>query len=267
MTDGQGESSRSFCVLRSSQVPSELRCLEHIMQSNYLVQIVKTTIATASPGGTCVEDASTRSFAPNEEAQQSGQAPRIELPPNDPACQGYEWFPMYVMYRQELKVQKALESRDFETFIPMEEISTRRKGVDVVEMVPAIHNLIFVFSYRERITWMKMYNEECTKMQYMSFHSYSDDTSSVITVPQKQMDNIIAAATVKDTQGLRSYIDTPVSSDPARVDREIEFVNGPFKGVKGIIRRVNKNRVMLIELPQYKSIQIKITSSQDINYL
>ena len=253
--------------MRSSQGSIRASLSKTYQQSNYLVQIVKTNIAKASPGGTCVEDASTRSFTPNPETEPPVLDAFKELPPNDPDCLGYEWFPMYVMYRQELKVQKALESREFETFIPMEEKSFRRKGVDIVEMVPAIHNLIFVFSTRERITWMKMYNEECTKMQYMSFHYYSDDTSSILTVPQKQMDNIIAAATVKDTEGLRSYIDTPVCSAPARLGREIEFVNGPFKGVTGIIKRVNKNRVMLIELPQYKSIQIKITSSQDINYL
>lgn len=225
-----------------------------------------TDNAIAINGNTCVKDASTHSFSQNPAVQLSGQTAK-QLPPNDPQCVGYEWFPMYVMYRQEMKVKEVLDENEFKTFIPMEEKSTRRNGMDNVALVPAIHNMIFVYSYKERITWMKMHDEQCAKMQYMSFRNNSDGLSSIITVPQRQMENIITAATIEDTEGLRSYVDTPVSSDPARPNREIEFVNGPFKGVTGIIKRVNKNRVMLIELPQYKCIQIKITRSQDINYL
>ncbi|MBR1933767.1 MAG: UpxY family transcription antiterminator [Prevotella sp.] len=228
---------------------------------------MKTNNAIASHGSPCVEDASTRSFAQDTEAQALAPNDSKTLPPNDPQGTDYEWFPMYVMYRQELKVKEVLDGNDFKTFIPMEERATRRKGIDQVMLTPAIHNMIFVYSRKERITWMKMHNQECAKMQYMSFRNNSDGTSSIITVPQKQMNNIITAATIEDTEGLRSYIDTPPHSDPARPDREIEFVSGPFKGVTGIIRRVNKNRVMLIELPQCKSIQIKIARSQDINYL
>ena len=232
-----------------------------------MVQIVKTDNATASDGLSCVEDASTRSFCLDVEWPVLDGHVSRELPPNDPHSTGYKWSPMYVMYRQEMKVDQVLKANSFKTFIPMEEKSTRRKGVDTVKMVPAIHNLIFVYSTRERISWMKMHNEECTKMQYMSFHNFSDGSSHVITVPEKQMENIITAATIDAPEGLRSYIDTPLDIDPANPGRMIEFVNGPFNGVTGIIKRVNKNRVMLIELPMYKSIQIKISSANDINYL
>ncbi|MBQ7609329.1 MAG: UpxY family transcription antiterminator [Desulfovibrionaceae bacterium] len=227
---------------------------------------MKTENATANIGSTCVADASTRSFTPPATVGSQDTAAVRQLPPNDPHCEGYQWFPMYVMYRQELKVQKELHANHFETFIPMQERATRRKGIDKVEAVPAIHNMIFVYSRKERISWMKMHNKQCTIMQYMSFRSYSDGTSTVITVPPDQMQNIIRAATALDPEGQRSYIDTPASPGPARPNRQIEFVSGPFKGVTGIIRRINKNRVMLVELPQYKSIQIKITRAQDINY-
>ena len=226
-----------------------------------------TDNATAVSGRTCVTDASTRSFTLNDELTIPSANPDKQLPPNKPDCSGYAWYPMYVMYHQEMKVQSVLDAHQFRTFIPMEQQSVRRKGIDVVSNVPAIHNLIFVYSSRERITWMKMYNDQCTKMQYMSFRNTTDGLSSVITVPEAQMKNIITAATIEDTQGLRSYIDTPANIDPANPGRQIEFVSGPFKGVTGIIKRVNKNRVMLIELPQAKSIQIKISRTQDINYL
>lgn len=205
-----------------------------------------TDNATASNGSTCVKDASTRSFVPKT---------------------GYFWYPMYVKYRQELKVQKALTDQDIISFIPMTEVLGRRNGVDQRNVVPAIHNLIFIYSSQERITWMKMHNEVCTRMQYMSFRNNSDNTSTIITVPENQMQNIIKAATVKDPAGLRTYEDAPKQSPFAKPDREIEFVGGPFEGVKGVIKRVDNNRVMIINLPQSKCIKIRITRAQDINYL
>jgi len=237
------------------------------LQLSYLVQIVMTDNATAPPRGTRVEDASTRSFSPNAKPPITATAHARQLPPDALDGSDYQWYPMYVKYRQELKVQKVLTDHLFKTFIPMEERRVRRHGTDAVLFVPAIHNMIFVYSSKERITWMKMHNEECTKMQYMSFRNTTDGTSNIITVPEAQMRNIITAATIADPDGLRSYIDTPPQPVLARPDRMIQFVSGPFKGVIGIIRRVNKNRVMLIELPQYKSIQIKISSSLDIDYL
>ena len=131
---------------------------------------------------------------------------------------------MYVKYRQELKVQKALTDQDILSFIPMTEVLGRRNGVDQRNVVPAIHNLIFIYSSQERITWMKMHNEVCTRMQYMSFRNNSDNTSTIITVPENQMQNIIKAATVKDPAGLRTYEDAPKQSPFAKPDREIEFV-------------------------------------------
>jgi transcription antitermination factor NusG len=229
-----------------------------------------TEHAKANDGGTCVEDASTRSFSSNPEnnaGSKTTQEKPKTLPPNAPDGIGYLWFPMYVRYRQELKVQEELEKNDFKTFIPMEKRTTRRKGRDMIEMKPAIHNMIFVFSNQSRITWMKMHNMVCTKMQYMSFRAPSDGTSTVITVPLQQMENIMRAAMVDDPDGLRSYCDAPVTSDPAKVGREIEFIDGPFAGVRGIIKRVDKNRVMLIHLPQNKCIKIRISRAQDINYL
>lgn len=242
-----------------------------------MVQIVKTTKVKTDNDSTCVDDASTRSFVPNSttgtpkpttEATSLSVLIPIDdtLPPNDPNGVGYYWYPMYVRYRQELKVQKELDERDFKTFVPMvAKASARRRGVKV-EVIPAVHNLIFIYSNKRRISWMKMYNSVCTRLQYMSFRNNSDGISTVITVPDKQMENIIRAATVEDPDGARSYIDTPKLSAEV-LNKRIRFIRGPFEGIEGIIKRVQKNRVMLIELPNDKCIKINISSAQDIEYL
>lgn len=212
--------------------------------------------------GTCAPGASTRSHAHSETQQPFPD----ELPPEDSSRSDYRWYPMYVRYRREQKVQAALDARGFETFIPMQKTQMRHKGVDKVVCSPAIHNLIFIHSHRKRISWMKMFNDECQNLQYMSYFSFADNTRTVITVPDQQMKNIIKAASVDDPDGLRSYIDTPPGG-LAKVDREIQFVDGPFAGVRGVIKRIDKNRVMLIHLVEGKSIRIRISRSQDIVYL
>lgn len=210
-----------------------------------------TSHETGNLVSTCVTDASTRSYA------------QKTLPPNTPD-KPYFWYPMYVRYCQELSVQKALESNAFRTFIPMERYDIKRGHKIITETRPAIHNLIFVWSFRERITWMKMYNRDCLPMQYMS-RPLMDGGSEVITVPEKAMDNIIRAATVDDPDGQRSYIERDL--DISDLDKSIQFVDGSFKGVKGVIKRVDNNRVMIIPVANNVNMKIVIARASDIEYI
>ncbi len=200
---------------------------------------------------TCVDDASTRSYA------------QKELPPNSPDEQ-YCWYPMYVKYRKELSVQAALNDNQFRTFIPMETYYVKRGSKVKGEQRPAIHNLIFVYSFKQRISWMKMYNRACEPLQYMSRHLL-DGTTELITVPQRAMDNIIKAATADDPHGLRTYTDRPLAITD--LDKPIKFTNGAFKGIEGIIKRIDGNRAMIIPLAQGINMKITITHASDIEFL
>ena len=214
---------------------------------------------TSHAASTRVSDASTRFFALHPEAAAYSQ----QLPPNDPA-QPYSWYPMYVKYRKELSVQQVLEAHDFRTFIPMEEYHVKRGSSVHTERRPAIHNLIFVYSFRQRISWMKMFNRQCQPLQYMS-RPLLDGSSEVLTVTDKAMDNIIRAATLDDPRGQRTYIDRPLGLTD--INKPIRFISGTFKGIEGIIKRIDKNRAMIIPLAQGISMKITITSASDIEFL
>ena len=200
---------------------------------------------------TRVVDASTRFFTLSE------------LPANTPdrVCR---WYPMYVKYRKELAVQEALQSKDFTTFIPMVEKVFKRGSKVVTEYEPAVHNLIFVYSFRERISWMKMFHRACEPLQYMSRHLL-DGSSEVLTIPDAVMANFIKAATLDDPNGQRSYLDRPVNITD--VDRHIQFVSGAFKGVEGIIKRVDKNRAMVVPLLDGLNLRITITHASDFEFI
>ena len=209
---------------------------------------------------TRVEDAGTRSFV---SAPRQRHADSKDLPP-DTTTEQYSWYPMYVKYCKELAVQQDLDANGFKTFIPMEEYCVKQ-GSSVKTMTrPAVHNIIFVYSFRRRITWMKMYSGPCAPLQYMSRHRL-DGTSEVITIPQKAMDNFIRAATLDDPLGQRSYLDRPI--DLTYLDRPIRFVSGKFKGIEGIIKRVDKNRAMVIPLTRGVNMKITITHASDIEFL
>ena len=187
----------------------------------------------------------------------------MNLPPNDPQ-EHYAWYPMYVKYRKELSVHQELEANGFRTFIPMEEYFVKRGSSVRRETRPAIHNLIFVYSFRERITWMKMFNRECQRLQYMT-QRFLDGTSEVITVTDRAMENIIRAATADDPFHQRTYLDR--SLNITDLDRSIKFVVGSFKDVEGVIKRIDKNRAMIVPIAGGFNMKITITHASDIEFL
>lgn len=171
---------------------------------------------------------------------------------------------MYVRYRKELEVKAVMDTNDFRTFIPMETYHVKRGASVRAEERPAIHNLLFVYSFRERITWMKMYNRECQNLQYMSRH-HLDGSSEVITVSELAMDNLIRASRVDDPHGQRTYTDRPLSITD--LDRRIKFTSGPFLGIEGIIKRIDGNRAMVIPVAEGISMKITITRASEIEFL
>ena len=217
----------------------------------------------ASPeAGARVQDASTRSFCLDPEQDFHFEIHK-QLPPNSEA-ETYYWFPMYVKYKKELDVQKELEAHDFQTFIPMERVKVEEKGKEHIEMQPAVHNLIFIHSFHRRVTWMKMFNKTCQRLQYMS-RPKRKGGGGIMIVPDPQMQNIIRAASIDDPAGQRSYIEHPL--EISHEDKRIRFVKGPFAGIEGIIKRVRKNRALVIPIAKGISMRITITSVADIEFL
>ena len=78
------------------------------------------------------------------------------------------WFPMRVTYSRELKVKAELDRLEIENFIPM---TYRLIDGDMDnphrKLVPAINNIIFVYSTQERISHLKSSNETLEPLRYM----------------------------------------------------------------------------------------------------
>jgi len=216
---------------------------------------------------TCVTDAGTRSYVSPPKSPTSNLQPPLEL--RSLATRGTQetfWFPMYVTYSRELLVRDALNKEGVKNFLPMEEV-TERVGKKIVHSLqPMVHNLIFVYSDRAQLRDLKMFNRDCVHMQFMTIKPRNDEQASVvITIPERQMHNFIRAMEVNDPDHQRSFV--PYTDFLGKEGRTVRFVAGPFEGIEGTIKRVNKNRSVVISLPHVGCLLIPIPRITDLQFL
>ena len=216
---------------------------------------------------TCVTDAGTRSYVSPPKPPISNLQPPLEL--CSLATRGTQetsWFPMYVTYSRELLVRDALNKEGVKNFLPMEEV-TERVGKKIVHSLqPMVHNLIFVYSDRAQLRDLKMFNRDCVHMQFMTIKPRNDEQASVvITIPERQMHNFIRAMEVNDPDHQRSFV--PYTDFLGKEGRTVRFVAGPFEGIEGTIKRVNKNRSVVISLPHVGCLLIPIPRITDLQFL
>lgn len=157
------------------------------------------------------------------------------------------WFPMRVTYQREMKVKAELDRLEIENFIPMTyQFTESRKQGDTEprrELVPAINNLIFVHSTKERISELKVSNELLEPLRYM-IDQTAEEAHTIMTVPDKQMENFMRVASVTDDSVMFLDETTIVGKEGKRV----EIMGGPFEGVTGVIRRVKRCKRVVVEL-------------------
>ena len=191
------------------------------------------------------------------------------------------WFPMRVTYQREMKVKAELDRLEIENFIPMkyrftesrkqgdtelrrelEFTESRKQGATELrkeleftesrndgatelrrELVPAINNLIFVHSTKERISELKVSNELLEPLRYM-IDQTAGEAHTIMTVPDKQMENFMRVASVTDDSVMFLDETTIVGKEGNRV----EIMGGPFEGVTGVIRRVKRCKRVVVEL-------------------
>lgn len=65
------------------------------------------------------------------------------------------WFAIRVSYSRELALKAILDAENIENFIPMRYEYIMKSGKRVRKLLPAIHNLVFVYSTRKRIDTLK----------------------------------------------------------------------------------------------------------------
>lgn len=140
-----------------------------------------------------------------------------------------QWYAMRATYRREIIVRNLLAEQGIETFIPMKYTLTLRRGRKRRELVPAIHNLIFVHASPET---MKDIKSKISYLQYMMDRKDAKEKTPII-IPEKQMEDFIKVA---------SMYDQPLEFIPADRSRLIKGTRVRIHGkqfgeVEGVLTR------------------------------
>lgn len=140
------------------------------------------------------------------------------------------WFAMSAPYCNEMRAKALLESKNIECFVPMcYKIVESRQGIKSRKLVPAIHNLIFAHTTKERIQEIK------SGVHYLQYRVRPEKDKNVpIVVPDGQMVHFMAVCK-SDNEQLR-YL-TPSEVDLERGTR-IKIIGGYFDGVEGTFVKV-----------------------------
>ena len=162
------------------------------------------------------------------------------------------WFPIRVTYSRELKMKTELDRLGIENFLPM-----TYKLVDADtenphrELVPAINNLIFIRSSKDRISTLKSTNTVLQPLRYMMDRT-AQQAHTIMTVPDAQMQNFIRVASKTDDSVMFLNNETVVGKEGKRV----LITGGVFDGVTGVIRRVKRCKRVVVELEGIASVAI-----------
>jgi hypothetical protein len=167
-----------------------------------------------------------------------------------------QWFPMRVTYSREMLAKEYLDTIGIESFIPMHYEHVKGKHPRHRELRPAIRNLIFVHSSQRIITELKMTKKELQPLRYM-MHPVFDDNNNflrhdILTIPDKQMDNFVKVASVMDDRVF--YMDN--LNFVGKPGQRVKVTEGDFAGVEGTIKRVKKNKCVVVQIENVAAVAI-----------
>lgn len=171
-----------------------------------------------------------------------------------------EWFPMRVTYQRELKMKSQLDELGIENFVPMQYEVTGQGGQSKYELVPAIHNLIFVRSTQENLTLLKMTREGLAPLRYMMKPAEDGNGQEIIRVPDRQMENFIKVASAgNDKVRFLEYGD--FLTQPGR---RVRVTDGYFAGVEGVIKRIKNNKHVVVQIDGVAAVAIAFVPRQSL---
>ena len=169
------------------------------------------------------------------------------------------WYAIRVSYGRVLKFGAQLQELGAEYFIPMciKKITKDSKTESVV--VPAITNLCFVHSSKD---WLDELFSKMGETRYVHF-IWDKATQSPIIVPDKAMSDFIRISSVMSDEILYLKELAP----KLRTGRKVRILEGPFKGVEGVIVRVRKSRRVMVELPGMLAVATTFIAPQNLELI
>lgn len=169
------------------------------------------------------------------------------------------WYPMRVTYGREETVKKNLDDDHVINFLPMHrEVFADGKGRPHQRLVPAVRNLVFIHSTRNAINDMKMFRKEYKALRYMIDRTAESLDDNILTVPERQMKNFLRVASVEDDRVMPLEYNAEFLTKPGK---RVRIIAGDFQGVEGVVKRIRKNKHVVVELKGVAAIAIAFVPS------
>ena len=173
------------------------------------------------------------------------------------------WFPMRVTYHREMQVKACLDSLHVENFLPMKRDLILAEGGWKETLVPAIQNLLFVRSDQVTLTELKHSVRELEPLRYMTWRPLESESHTILHVPDRQMENFMKPASVQDDSV--KFLENGSYLDCA--GRSVVITAGPFEGVEGVIKRIHKNKYVVVQIKHVAALAINSVPSAFLRYL
>ncbi len=149
------------------------------------------------------------------------------------------WYPLRITYSQEMKVKEYLDKEHIESFIPMRYVEKECQGKKTRQLVPAIHNLLFIHTCRKKIEEFKRFSLLSSKIRYIM-----DNNHVPTIVPDKQMMDFIAVAGTLNEHTM--YVD-PLEIHLKKGER-VRVNGGIWEGVVGKFVRIKRGLRVVIAI-------------------
>lgn len=161
---------------------------------------------------------------------------------------------MRVAFHRELRIRDELCRLGVEHFLPLKWVQ-RTYGDHLRRIqVPAL-NYVFVHASQETITQFKMYNKELSYLRYkLITHHDTSLPEEIMTVPDREMQNFMRV-----TQVAGDDVQYLTCSDFLKKEgRKVRIVGGDFMGVEGKIKRIKKDRCVVVCLQDIAAVAIHV---------
>lgn len=144
------------------------------------------------------------------------------------------WYVLNAIFGKEMQVRQTMSEQHFETFVPMRYIIRETPKGKIRQLVPAIHNLIFVHSVKSAIEEFK-----ASDPRTIYFMTRKEGNRRIIlTVPDAQMEAFIRVARHAEEDLL--YF----RPDEIRLEKgdRVRIHGGKFDGLEGTLLKVKGKR-------------------------
>ena len=169
------------------------------------------------------------------------------------------WYAIRVSYGRVLKFSAQLQELGVEHFVPMCTKKIEKNGKITTVKVPAVSNLCFVRTTKSYLDNLFLEMGENRHVHYI----WDKATCRPITVPDKAMADFIQICLITSDETL--YLKDITSK--LREGQKVRVIDGPFKGIEGVVLRIRRSRRVVVQLPDMLAVATTFVNPKDLELI